>query len=670
VPRRTTVLIAALVLCAVTLTYSNHFQNSFQFDDQHTVQDNVYIRSLSNIPRFFTDAATLSRNPLHRSWRPLVTTSLAIDYWLGGGLENTFYFHLSTFLWFLLQVLLMYVLYVRLLDLVRPDPRNRWIAWFAAAWYGLHPAIAETVNYIIQRGDVMSTLGVVAALVVYARFPEQRKYGLYLIPCALGVLAKPPALIFPLLLLAYVLLFEESVSARGFWAAARKSVPATALSLALAALQWSMTSKTFLPSTGSAYDYLITQPYVALRYFRSFFLPTHLSADSDLQAFSSILHPEVLLGFLFLGGLLFAIYATARRSDTRPISFGLVWFLLGLAPTSLFPLFDVENDHRMFFPFVGLVIAVAWAGNLVLLRRPLRDRRWAATAGLVCLLPYALGTRARNNVWRTPESLWRDVIAKSPRSARGLMDYGLALMGKADFSTALAYFERAAVFAPDYSLLEINLGNVNGALNRDAEAERHFRRAIQLDPQQADPYFHYARWLDYKDRDREATEALNTALALNPVHMGARYVLLYLYAKHKRWDRVKSLAEDCLKVAPNDGFVLKFRSAEQKLAGLVASAEALARSQPTPESFLQLSAVYDRMGRFQDSIAAANEALRLRPDFAEAYNNLARTYLSMEQWNEAIRAASEALRIKPDFEAARNSLDSAKSQKNLPAGGR
>jgi len=88
--RRSFALVAAAVLAAVALTYSNHFQNSFFLDDFHTIRDNVYIRYLGNIPRFFTDSTTFSVAPENRSWRPLVTTSLAIDYWLGGALNPPF----------------------------------------------------------------------------------------------------------------------------------------------------------------------------------------------------------------------------------------------------------------------------------------------------------------------------------------------------------------------------------------------------------------------------------------------------------------------------------------------------------------------------------------------------------------------------------------------------
>ena len=485
------------------------------------------------------------------------------------------------------------------------------------------------------------------------------------------MLAKAPALVFPLLLLAYVLLFEERLEARGWWAAARKSAPAIALGLLLAWLSSAMTPKSFVASLQPAYGHRITQPYVVLRYFRSFFLPTHLSADTDLEAFSSVLRLEALAGFLFLAALLWAIWATAKRSHTRPISFGLVWFVVTLAPTSLYPLGEVENDHRMFFPFVGLMLAVTWAGSLMLLRHPPRGKlRWATAAGLASLLLLcALGTRRRNEVWHTTESLWQDTIAKSPRNGRALMYCGIAMLDKGDPAAALPYFERAAAVAPEYSTLEINLGVANGSLNRDAEAERHFRRAIQLDPRHAEQYIFYGRWLNSRARSDEAVGVLSIALSLSPALMETRYLLLQIYSEHGLWGPLKSLAEESLKLAPDDSGVLSYVRMEKQIAGQVAYAEAQARSRPSPENYLELSSLYHQVGRYQDCIAAAKEALHLRPEFAEAYNNMAAAYASLGQWDETIRAASEALRIQPDFQFARNNLEFARSQKNKAGGG-
>ncbi len=205
---RTRSIWLALALLAICLAYSNSFANGFHFDDFHTVVDNPAVRSLHNVPRFFRDATTFSVLPANRTYRPIVSASLALDYALGRGYVPL-WFHLATFVLFLGEVLLLDALYRLLLDKIRPSPANAWIALAGAAWFGLHPAMAETINYVIQRGDLYCTLGCVGALFVFARYPRLRRTGLYLVPLGFALLSKPPAAVFPALLLLYVFFFED-----------------------------------------------------------------------------------------------------------------------------------------------------------------------------------------------------------------------------------------------------------------------------------------------------------------------------------------------------------------------------------------------------------------------------------------------------------------------------
>src|SRR6202158_61705 len=144
----------ALLLIALLAAYANHFHNSFHFDDAHTIENNASIRELRNIPLFFRDATTFSSLPSNQSYRPLISTLLAIDYSLGHGLRP-FWFHLSIFVLFVALVLLVAFVINRLLDHTASSPANRWIAVGAAAWYGLHPANADTVNYIVASSEVI-----------------------------------------------------------------------------------------------------------------------------------------------------------------------------------------------------------------------------------------------------------------------------------------------------------------------------------------------------------------------------------------------------------------------------------------------------------------------------------------------------------------------------------
>src|SRR5213592_808343 len=98
-------------LSIILLTaYANHFHNSFHFDDAHTIETNAAIRELRNIPLFFRDATTFSALPSNQSYRPLVSTLLAIDYSLGG--MHPFWFHMSIFALFVaLTALLAFIIY-------------------------------------------------------------------------------------------------------------------------------------------------------------------------------------------------------------------------------------------------------------------------------------------------------------------------------------------------------------------------------------------------------------------------------------------------------------------------------------------------------------------------------------------------------------------------------
>jgi tetratricopeptide (TPR) repeat protein len=651
--RRRFVLLVAL-LAAVLVVYLNHFQNSFHFDDAHSVVDNPYIRRLGNIPRFWTDATTFSVLPTNRTYRPVVSTTLALDYWLGGGLKP-FCFHLSTFIAFLGQLTLMLLLFERIGDRARPGTSAFKVALFATALFGLHPAIAETVNYVIQRGDLLSTLGVVAALWLYAASPRARRYHLYLVPATLAQLTKPPALVFPALLLAYLVICEEMP-----WRTAlRRSLPALLAAVAAGAFQAAMTPPTFAAGAGSAYAFRLSQPLVSLHHFRNFFLPFWLSADTDHEPLTTLWSGPAWRGIGFVAAVLVTIGATLRRRATRPVAFGLAWYLIAQAPTVLYAVAEVENDHRMFFPFVGLTLAVTWAVRLAL-GSPWPRR--ATLPALLVLAALAAGTWERNRVWRTEATLWRDVTQKSPRNGRGLMNYGLCLLAKGDPAAALDYFNRAAVFVPNYTTLQINLGIAHGALGHAAEAEQHFRRALELAPRDGAPHFFYGRWLQQQRRIQEALAEARAAVALNPALIDARHLLLTLLWQQRLLPELHAVIRDTLALLPDDAVALDYRQR-------AAHPEAVTSTDPAPvvptaENFLDGSNLSFRAGQFEASLNAARAALRLRPDYAEAHNNLAAAYAALARWDEAAAAAREALRLRPDFPLARNNLAWAEAHRH------
>ena len=640
------------VLLAVCCAYANSFQNSFHLDDFHTITDNPAVRSLRNVPRFFTDATTFSVLPANRTYRPMVSTTLALDYALGRGYKP-FWFHIGTFLFFLALIALLRAFYQLLFDSVRPSPANAGLALFGAAWFGLHPAIAETVNYVIQRGDLYCTLGCVAALYLYARFPARRSTGVYLLPLVFALLSKPPAAVFPVLLIAYVYFIECKPAAAlpRLRTAFLAAVPSIALTAVLLALQSAMTPKSFAPTILSAADYRLTQPYVWLRYFAALFLPLHLNIDTDLTLLST-LNLRAVAGLLFLAALGVAIWISTRRRALCPIAFGLIWFVVTQLPTSLYPLSEPENDHRMFFSFVGLVLAVVWAGAQLYQRfvpeaRHAQLRPALLVAALLVLSGYACGVRQRNAVWRSEESLWRDDVIKCPHNGRGLMIYGLTQMNEGIYPVALDYFNRALLYTPNYPTLEINLGVVNGAMadrgdaSRSAEAERHFLRAISLAPMDDEAHAFYARWLTAHHRATEAVAQCQTAIALNPQRPMQRELLIDAYNQAGDSEAARQAAVSTLAAVPNDPAAL------QQLAHPAAQ---------DANDWIDRSLAQYRQKQYRASIDSARRALVLNPNLATAYNNIGADYAGLMQWKEAIENERAALRLDPALQIARNNL--------------
>ena len=471
---------------------------------------------------------------------------------------------------------------------------------------------------------MISTLGIVASFAVYLAFPHLRRYYLYVVPAAIAVLAKPTAAIFPVLFVMYRLLFEYHET-RLAETRLQRAGQIAAPFVICGAMLWfvqHMTPHTWIAGAANAHNYLITQPYVALLYFKTFFWPSGLSADYDLIPFATNDDARFWTGLAFSVLYIAVAVAVSVFKKTRVIGFGLLWFLTALLPTSLLPLAEVMNDHRTFLPYIALVIAVAGAAALLVARLD-RQPAWTkiATTCAVVLFLCANGyaTFQRNKVWKSEETLWHDVVIKSPGNGRGLMNYGNTLMAKRDFAGALDCFHRAQQLTPQYSVLLINLAIGEDATNQSAAAEQHFKDALRLAPTSPASYTYYARYLLSHSRAQEARAFLRSALELSPTDLTARELL--------------------------------------------AQADAQAVNQPvtqTPEHYLELSLQHYREGRYVESVAASRAALKLRPDYAEAWNNIGAAYNKLGRYEEAAAACEEALRLKPDFQLARNNLQHAR----------
>jgi len=647
-PKKIEFLLLLGILIATTVVYLNHFDNPFFFDDSHTISSNNSIKSLDNWTSFFTNAETFSSLPSNRAYRPWVTLMNAIDYKLGNG--SPIAFHIHIFLWFLVLVLLIYILSKKLYH--KADIDKKWIipaSLLVASLFGLHTVNAETVNYICARSDSFSTLAIVASLLLYI-YPITRKYHIYLITMIIGIWTKQTGVIFFPILFVYILLFEESTFLEkkssiysSLLKSSKKIIPSALIASSLFIFNQYYLTPTSTDSTNnqvSKFEYISTQFYVIKHYLSNFLLPINLSADPDIAIIKPWYSLKILTGLLVVIILVVIMIKCAFKKQLRPVSFGLAWFFLALLPTTLNPLYQIANDHRMFFPFVGLFIAIpcllAYYVNKYKLHKSINhfNRKIVLLIAFV-ICGYAYGTFQRNKVWDSSEVLWRDVSIKSPKNGRGLMNYGLALMAKGNYNNAEVFFNKALKLTPNWGTLHTNIAIINEAKGNNQKAVEHFNIAAKLDPYSPASYYYHARYLVNNGQYYDASKLLKKSLEISPNHSQS----ITLFKKIKK-----------LIISP-----------EQEINKLI---EIISKN-PTPENYLKLSIKYSEFNQYEQAINSCLKILEIDPNNTAAYNNICVAYNHLKKWELGAKSCMKAIAIDPNFQLAKNNLNWAKENINV-----
>jgi len=496
--RHAAVLGLVAVLAAAAAAYLPSIDGAFLFDDERGLLDDPVVRD----PGRAGAAAWLATS------RPVGRLTFAINHAAvgldprGWHLTNVA-IHLATVV---LSWLLARVSFARA-GLARPGGP----ALAAAALFALHPIQTESVAYLSQRFESLASgVYVLALLILLARdsAPGRRRWTMLGAATALHAVAlgvKPTAATLPAAWLLHAAILpapgEEGLPA---WRRAWRRFPAALPLLAMSALaaatglrgaSGSIHAGWAVPGLSPA-EYIATQLRVIPTYLRLLAWPAGQCADWYFPASRGFLEPAVLGGAALLAGAVVGALVLAARAQgatgdgpaaARAASFGILFFLLALAPSSLIPLLDPLAEHRVYLAAMGAFLALS-AGAAAALRRLVPARSGAAGAALAVAAAAALGiaTERRNAIWATPLALWTDTAAKAPEKSRVHMNLGLALHGARRFTQALAEFRHAQELMGDHTISERdilqNLVSTLAILGRTDEARTEISRALAVSP--------------------------------------------------------------------------------------------------------------------------------------------------------------------------------------------
>jgi hypothetical protein len=431
----------ALIAFAAALAYFNALGAVFQFDDYHVIVDNPAVHSL---------AAWFDSMP---GIRPLLKFSYALNWTIDSA---PFGFHLFNVVVHAVNAVLVYRL---LRALPAAGAGGRWAPLLAALLFTLHPAQTEAVTYVCGRSVSLMALFYLLSILAWLHADRVAQAGRWrAVSAALfaaALLVKETAVTLPFaLLLLDALAVRSRLTARQMLSRQRWHwlVLCGGLLAFTASPVYRHLLEVSLATRGSVAN-LLTQLHALAYLAGQLLLPWRMNIDPDLPVLTSVTPLLALEGMAICASIVFALRNLRRRAW---LAFAILWFFLHLLPTnSVLPRLDIANDRQLYLASIGVFYALG-----VGLQEWMRHARraWPACA-VAALLLLALGvaTVQRNQVYASAVAFWEDAFQRSPGKPRVANNLGYAYQQAGRYAQAERAYRKAIELDPDYAQAHINL---------------------------------------------------------------------------------------------------------------------------------------------------------------------------------------------------------------------
>ena len=601
------------------------------------------------------------------NWHPLTWVSHMLDWQLFGNHPGAQ--HVVSVAFHAFNTMLLFLV-------LRAMTGAHWRSAVVAALFALHPLRAESVAWLSERKDVLSTLFLLLTLWAYQRYvvlsgkPGERLgrvaawYGLGLGWFALGLMSKPMLVTVPflLLLLDYWPLQRFGLERQGLSKVRRclfEKLPFLVLAMVSSVITFLVQRHGGAVSTSLPLSERVANALVSyVRYLLKTIWPVNLS----------VLYPHpghwpvwAVTGSAILLALI--SFAAVREIRRRPYLFvGWLWFVGGLVPVIGLVQVGIQSmaDRYTYIPGIGLSIAIVWAAAEAVEFWP--TARPAVGVGTAVMLLACMGLLTHQiGFWRDSEALfqhavevtsnnylaynnlgfylsgkgrldeakenYRKSIAINPLYSDALNNLGFALAGEKKFLEAISYYEAALRTSPNQPEIHNNLGNALSEIGKLDEAIAQYEFVLRERPDHADAHNNLGIALAMKGKLDEAIEHFRAAIRAKPDYASAHSNLgNALAAQHKIPEAILEYQQS-LRLSPAD-----------------------------PQAHNNLGNAFFEQGRLPEAIEQYTQALALNANNPEAHFNLAIALARNHRPAEAARHFQETLRLNPGNLEARRQL--------------
>ena len=601
------------ILCVYWQVRNFSFVN---FDDRQYVSANYHVQAgltAESIRWSFT--ATHASN-----WHPLTWLSHMLDCQIYGMTPG--HHHMTNVLFHILNTLLLFFIFKRISG-------SLWKSAFMAALFALHPLHVESVAWVAERKDVLSTFFWMLTIWCYVSYVEHSrpdKYLLLILFYMLGLMAKSMLVTLPfvLLLLDYWPLKRFQLESLNnerrpfYWGLIWEKIPLFLLSAASSIVTYLVQKNTGAVSSLDAipfHDRIANAMLSYVSYIGKMLWPHNLAALYP--------YPKSIIFWKIVGaGLLLMMISVFvfRKLRSKPyLAVGWLWYLGTLVP--VIGIVQVGSqamaDRYTYIPLIGIFIMITWGiSDWVSKRHYRRIGIFTAAASILSILMI---------------TSWLQVKY---------------------WSNSVTLFKHAINVTGDNSTAQLNLGEALAGQRNIDEAVKHYKKALQINPKLDEAYLNLGICLRGEGKLDEAINYFSKALCGKSDRAAAHYELGETLEKKGDSPRAVKHYLEAIKIRP--GYAKAYNNLGVILAGqnnveaaIICFSKALQINPGYAGAHYNLGKIYSNMDDINKAIFHYKKALQFNPNMTQALYHLSWMFACSE--DERLRNGQEALRLAEEF---------------------
>ncbi len=605
---------AVLTLISAAVFYQVYNFEFVDFDDPEYVCQNPNVQAgitFETIKWAFT--AVRSSN-----WHPLTWISHMLDWQLFG--SNPAGHHLVNLIFHIANTLLLFLVLKRMTNAL-------WQSAFVAALFALHPLHVESVAWVSERKDVLSTFFWLLTMWAYVRFVSRPKIFNYLwivVFFAFGLMAKPMLVTLPfvLLLLDYWPL-DRLKSKRSLFYLIAEKIPLLAMVLASCIVTYIIQKESETIRITKDYNIIIRTANAFISYIQYIIKMIWPARLSYLY-----LHPGPNISFFYAvisAVLLLAITIIILRfaKNHKYLVTGWFWYLVTLVPVIGFVQVGIQAmaDRYSYITLTGLFIIIAWGVSELLIKW--RHKKIVLTlSALLVILIMSVCTYSQLRYWRNSLTLFQHAIDVTENNYMARFSMAKSLVDKNRFSEAVIECQKSLQIKPDDPDVLNILGIAFGQQGKYDEAIKCFSKTLQIKPDFAMAHSNIGYAFACQGDVNEAVLHFTESLRLDPCSVSTHYYLGRILAKSGKANEAVKHFEDAIRLKPDwtepmNDLAWFLAASKENTARNPDKAIKLARrvceltDYKNPELLDTLAVAYAAAGDFNKAVETAEKALEL-----------------------------------------------------------